>query len=952
MAEFDEKKYKHDHGYDALYDAYLKIVKDNVKNDPNKYIPAEYKKGGLSIIVSDLRNINNYAQVKWPKGSTPAEADQQTLDQIISNVSNYAALSFKESDELQVFWAELQDEKNKAVNFQGTDGSGVKMEGSTTANMTKTSFDKQPVVPPPGVPQPTKVNEVRQRFDGYYKSWDPRLQRLDTFYMKNQDDFSAVKVPFASNTAASAFADKTWLLERDVAQGLAKKGKIDELRISEELTKENSIYSKLDPTDRIMMNAVNELSQFDDGYGVQSIIHPFSLTKLMGGVMMEGSESSLTPINYMYDIRDRRRFYAMSTNDPNKRSDNDVLSISNPSVTQLIQWSNADAWGRTPYSFQDFVFCKYFGLIPNNRLITLRRYPAPTYDNLQFPNMFGPHESDEGTSNNVVEAQGNVANKTFAPYATVVTWFGGDTGNQLSTLMNFTTGINWTDLKADIHTVNGETGESKQAVIDKLLGNGDHKGLYSGAELDWVNSLMEGGSMLSGRITSFGKFLLGVKGTILPIDQQSFEKLASANLDPYDAQFQNRIKGPVNRIDKVKKREAGIQFEQALTIKCSYRAKSIGGINPKAAILDVLGNCLEMVSPHAVFWGGGYRFMVNPSIYPFHDGGWRDSFMERVYDGKFLGDDGAINVILSGIKKVGTNENGEFSLDAIKASLGSIGGDTMAMIGAAISSVSNIFGGSDLLSSIGDAANGLGSVMSGENAADLKATGATSLGNLFNNLQNLWHSRMAAETMQPKIQSMGNLLVGEPVGEWHLTVGNPLNPIMVIGNLVCSKMVVDWDDELGPDDFPMGFDVTYTLEHGMPRDNDAIQSMFNRGMGKYYVLPDRIVTSSERITHVDKYTADGGTGDTGHISYKDNNARSIYENDDDIKMAYQEYQISGGSPATNSGSWNTQLITKFTPLNALPSRTLSINDIRTRGKGQSTIANIRSLAATRKFNNE
>jgi len=40
--------------------------------------------------------------------------------------------------------------------------------------------------------------------------------------------------------------------------------------------------------------------------------------------------------------------------------------------------------------------------------------------------------------------------------------------------------------------------------------------------------------------------------------------------------------------------------------------KAIGGINPKAAILDVMGNCLEMVSPHAVFWGGGHHFQISP----------------------------------------------------------------------------------------------------------------------------------------------------------------------------------------------------------------------------------------------------------------------------------------------------------------------------------------------------
>lgn len=65
-----------------------------------------------------------------------------------------------------------------------------------------------------------------------------------------------------------------------------------------------------------------------------------------------------------------------------------------------------------------------------------------------------------------------------------------------------------------------------------------------------------------------------------------------------------------------------------------------------------------MASPTAVFWGGGYRFMVKPHAYPFHDGGWRDNFMKKLYDGNILGNDGAIANLAQGIKNAGTDENG------------------------------------------------------------------------------------------------------------------------------------------------------------------------------------------------------------------------------------------------------------------------------------------------------
>ena len=132
----------------------------------------------------------------------------------------------------------------------------------------------------------------------------------------------------------------------------------------------------------------------------------------------------------------------------------------------------------------------------------------------------------------------------------------------------------------------------------------------------------------------------------------------------------------------------------------------------------------------------------------------------------------------------------------------------------------------------------------------------------------MWSNKMMAETQMPSINAAGNILVGEPVGEWHLTVGNPLNPIMVIGNLICKDMKVTWDEELGPDDFPTGFAVEYSLEHAMARDSGAIQSMFNRGMGKFYTLPDYISTASERITYVDQFTKNAGKGDVGSYAYK------------------------------------------------------------------------------------
>jgi len=118
----------------------------------------------------------------------------------------------------------------------------------------------------------------------------------------------------------------------------------------------------------------------------------------------------------------------------------------------------------------------------------------------------------------------------------------------------------------------------------------------------------------------------------------------------------------------------------------------------------------------------------------------------------------------------------------------------------------------------------------------------------------MWRSKVIQASTMPSIHGMRALLTGEPVGNWHLTVGNPLNPIMVIGNLICTDMKVEVGEELGPDDFPTELKVVYTLEHGMPRDKSGIQSMFNRGSGRIYQLPDWIRASSDYESKVDNFT--------------------------------------------------------------------------------------------------
>lgn len=676
-----------------------------------------------------------------------------------------------------------------------------------------------------------------------YSAFDPRICFFDSFVSENN-----MVVPFATDTAASAYYDMVFTIESKVAEaagagGGGSTGSADGVKSSDTGTgpgpSDSRSTGKPHASDKVAPNTdhVNELSRNPDVFGVQSLMNNYTLTRLIGGLRGSHHDNLTT---HMYDIRDRKRFY-----DPNIVEDaDDFTSIGNPTTTNIIQWSNKDFWGRTPYRFTDFVFCKYWNIIPNNRLLTLRKYAVPVYDNLNFPNMYN---EDGITPNQETNA---------APIATVVSYFDGESANKLSDFMQFTTGTKWRDINGDVHQVSGNEGSNPRAVIDSMFENtSGFGGVGSGSSI--VNSFLGTTGGVTGKVFSFGKFVgllhpEGYKGH----SQNAFLKLSQANMDPSESLYSNKIIGPVNRIMSTKARDAGIEFSQSFNMVCEYISRPIAGVNTKAAMLDILANCMEIASPDAVWWGGGYRFMIEPKLYPFKREGITNTMMQDLYAGKIFGNNGAIAHGLDGLVSLGKKDgSSSFEWSTVTENLGSVISQTVGAIGNMLQSISStLFGESSTLSGwLNKATDALSS-------EENQKKGTEKLNSMFGNLNKMWKDQVIQQTTMPNIQGLKAILTGEPTGNWHLTVGNPLNPIMVVGNLICTKMTVDWDTELGPDDFPMGMKVTYTLEHGMARDKAGIQSMFNRGSGRIYKLPDYIKASSDYESKVDDYT--GRTGDS------------------------------------------------------------------------------------------
>ena len=533
-------------------------------------------------------------------------------------------------------------------------------------------------------------------------------------------------------------------------------------------------------TNTNLKNLQNQFARDPINQGVPSIMNNYAITKLYG------SEGGL----YLLNQRNTRKYYEIDIN-----TDNIQNYTQAPTTSTIISWGNADPYGRQPYNFTDFVFCKYWNKIPNNRLITLRRFAAPILDNMRFPGMDGTSNlsSENGISQNDnkngdvnkkqnADISGSNGKVNFPPLATAVTYFGGDTGNSLSSILKFTTGVLWEDLKAEIWDVRNEGQTAENGSINDI------------SPYNSVSTLSKALNIVTGEFNADAEFL---KGAIPP--------------DPYkDGPYANRILGPVNRIDSVKKRKPGLEFKMdGLKLVFEYVARPIGGLNTKAVLLDILSNFLVIGSASAVFYGGQHRFMINPKMYPFIGG---DKGMRAWYSGD---PQGFMNATMN-----------KFSTDF--SALNGAGGLFDIIKGFA----SKLFSG-DIMGAIKDVTN-------------------SQVG------QNVGKATMAhlSKNAAPMLSGMRSLLIGEPVGEWHVTIGNPLNPIAMIGNLICTNIEVEFGEELGPDDFPLEMKITVNLDHGMARDRDAIQSIFNRGMGRIYELPDGFLGSADKETKVDNTTGE------------------------------------------------------------------------------------------------
>lgn len=424
-----------------------------------------------------------------------------------------------------------------------------------------------------------------------------------------------------------------------------------------------------------------------------------------------------------------------------------------------------------PYYWRDFLYCKYYGAIPNNYMITLRRFPAPMRDNLSIPTQL---------------LQSNLYRKKGAgrPVAQAITWWGPNTGNTLNDVIQFTTGLNWdSKTQAEIANVEGFDQGFFKTVLGRSFG-------IAAGTIGAAGVLASMGDAASVIIASTDSGRAEV--TVPKINQALRDKFSTNNGPLSDFIF-----NPVDTVDSTYFRARGLNFDSGpIVLKFHYELTSVGEVNTKAAMVDIIGNLLALGTNYGNFLTPDVRYDNGfPAIgFPGGDKGlfkfYSDplGFVKQAI--KFLADPNGT-----------TNQDPQFQ-EFAKAQTEI--NESVKQLESVIAQITSEGGNLESL------------------AKELEGP----LGNVI--------AFALADDLIEKIAVPLSLKTGAPVGEWHLVVGNPMNPVAMIGNLICKNVQIEFGEVLGPDDFPTEVVATFTLEHGRDRERGEIESMFNRGDGRLY----------------------------------------------------------------------------------------------------------------------
>jgi hypothetical protein len=422
-----------------------------------------------------------------------------------------------------------------------------------------------------------------------------------------------------------------------------------------------------------------------------------------------------------------------------------------------------------PYNVKDFIFCKYYGVIPNNRMITLRRFPGPVMDNLKVP-IAGPRIEAEYTGGELkgvrkqtdgITSQDMRSTGVAQPIAQAVTFFGDGTGNEINSILNINTGL----------VFNPKTQQNKYDLTGNDLGllNSPLGDLFKGISSTGTQNNVVGMSNLIGTFTDPDNIDIQVRRTY-------WNKLTTG-----DGPLSQRLFVDVNTVNQMFVRGQGFTGgDQSFNLTFSYNLTSVGSVNSRMLFLDLLANLLAIGSDYGKFLTPGLHYESQRAGIGFPGGA--DAYVKFLtrpveYLNDMLGKSFQKELEL---KKKQLTDNTNKAKEEL--------------------------------------------------ANFKKGTPLPKDGVVYKTLSALLTNKQLDNLKYEPI-----MLSGYPTGEWHVVLGNPLNPIAMIGNLICTSVQIKLNNVLGPDDFPTEMTAIYQLKAARQKHKGDFESMLNRGRGRFYL---------------------------------------------------------------------------------------------------------------------
>ena len=471
-----------------------------------------------------------------------------------------------------------------------------------------------------------------------------------------------------------------------------------------------------------------------------------------------------------------------------KHNKDEIAKLSDCSIRELVNLSSVrkSILGNARYKYADFMYCKDLGKISNNHMITLRKFAFPVGDNI-FRSTVTTTAGDG--KNDPMSSVGDVGR--------MITWFDTD-DNKLSDIMSYEYEASWKKLDAKIQQLDSQEDDEGRGIAGKIINN-----LSPGYNLQTAKGTNTGG--LLGQLMNS----MGIGSSTH--EYQHNDVALGRNYD------NNKVYSPKDTIQDTHIYEGKLTFKHEFTLNFSYKLRAYDNINPKSAFLDLLGNILTVTYRKGTFWGGRSEILgAKPN-----KAGWQkyNNILKGLSDAGgdlwkniFHLEGASTDSMLSAFSQF----NGAL-LDIVKGA----GLDIGSMANNALQSAKDFLSGNMTASEVGDKVkNGVQKTAKGVQKLNL---GQAMMGSINNTLG------------RPALYAFDSLLTGAKVGLWHVTIGNPKNPIATFGNLILTNAKITHSGPLGFDDFPTELHVSVSLKHAMSRDATEISKMYTKGQNGIYL---------------------------------------------------------------------------------------------------------------------